>query len=100
MAEKERQPSQPAIYPVGQFVGTRSLASVRDGEIVVIRHILFGSLRDLCQRTGFQEGDVVRCRLATPSHLLLELPNGHTVPCARDWARFIRISPPKDPQIH
>lgn len=56
-----------------------------------IRRILFDVLRDLCADLGVQEGDVVRCRANTPSHLLLETAGGRTVALEQDWARFIQI---------
>jgi len=69
----------------------RSLAAVDTGEIVEIRRILFDVLRGLCADLGVREGDVVRCRANTPSHLLLETAAGRTVALERDWARFIQI---------
>jgi hypothetical protein len=72
----------------------RSLAATATGEAVEIRRILFDVLRILCADLGVREGDVVRCRADTPSHLLLETASGRTVTLERDWARFIQVSPP------
>lgn len=69
----------------------RSLAAARTGEAVVIRRILFGTLRALCAELGVREGDVIRCRAGTPSHILLETMSGRTIPLDRDWARFIQV---------
>ncbi|HWV56546.1 MAG TPA: hypothetical protein VNZ57_03660 [Longimicrobiales bacterium] len=69
----------------------RSLAAVDTGDIVEIRRILFDVLRGLCADLGVREGDVVRCRANTASHLLLETAGGRTVTLERDWARFIQI---------
>ncbi len=79
-------PTGPSPDPV------RSLAATRTGEAVLIRRILFGTLRALCTDLGVREGDVVHCRAGTASHLLLETPAGRTVPLDRDWARFIQVS--------
>jgi hypothetical protein len=69
----------------------RSLAAIDTGEAVEIRRILFDVLRGLCADLGVQEGDVVRCRANTSSHLLLETPTGRTVALERDWARFVQV---------
>lgn len=37
-------------------------------------------------------GSRVRCRAATPSHLLLETAGGRTIALERDRARFIQVS--------
>jgi len=79
----------------GASPGTiRSLAAAASGEAVEVKRILFGALRELCNDLGLREGDVVRCKAASPSHLLLETPAGRTVAIETDWARFIQIGPP------
>lgn len=70
----------------------RSFAAARAGEVVLIRRILFGTLRALCSDLGLLEGSRVRCRAATPSHLLLETAGGRTIALERDRARFIQVS--------
>ncbi|HEY8484829.1 MAG TPA: FeoA domain-containing protein [Longimicrobiales bacterium] len=75
----------------------RSLAATGPGESVEIRRILFGTLRALCADLGVREGDVVRCRAGTGSHIWLETPSGRTVAIERDWARFIQVC---DPEHH
>jgi hypothetical protein len=74
----------------------RSLAATRTGDVVLIKRILFGTLRSLCTDLGVQEGDVVHCRAGSASHLLLDTASGRTVPIDRDWARFIQVSTPVD----
>ncbi len=74
----------------------RSLAATRTGDVVLIRRILFGTLRSLCRDLGVREGDVVHCRSGSASHLLLDTAAGRTVPIDRDWARFIQVSTPVD----
>jgi hypothetical protein len=69
----------------------RSLAAADRGELVEIRRILFGALRELCADLGLREGDLVRCRACTPSQFLLETQAGRVVALDRDWARFIQI---------
>lgn len=78
----------------GSTEPVRSLASMRAGESVMIRRILFGALRTLCAELGVQEGDVVVCRAGTPTHLVLRTATGRTIPLDRDWARFIQIGSP------
>ena len=58
----------------------RSLAATRTGDVVLIKRILFGTLRSLCTDLGVREGDVVHCRAGSASHLLLDTPTGRTVP--------------------
>ncbi len=75
---------------------TRSLAAVETGERIEIRRILFGALRTLCDDLGLHEGEVVRCRACTPSHVLMETTEGRTISLERDWARFIQVAPPHE----
>ena len=70
----------------------QSLAGTAAGQAVQIRRILFGALRSLCADLGVREGDVVRCRAGTSTHLLLETNAGRTVRLERDWARFIQVA--------
>lgn len=72
----------------------RSLAATCTGEAILIRRILFGTLRTYCADLGLREGDVLRCRAGTASHLLLQTPAGRTITLERDWARFIQVSAP------
>lgn len=75
----------------------RSLAATRAGEAVMIRRILFGTLRNLCADLGVFEGDIVSCRAGTSTHLVLRTSAGRTIPLDREWARFIQISEPIAP---
>lgn len=70
----------------------RSLAATDTGEVVQVRHILFGILRDLCSGLGIREGDILRCRTATANHLVLETPAGRRVTFQRDWARYVQVT--------
>lgn len=70
----------------------RSLAAARTGDLVEVRRILFGALRNLCADLGVHEGEIVRCRACTRSQLLLETRAGRVVALERDWARFIQIA--------
>lgn len=75
----------------------RSLAGIGPGETVVVRCILFDSLRSLCAELDLREGDIVSCRTATPAQLLLETANGQGITLHRDLARFIQVSRPAGP---
>lgn len=75
----------------------RSLAAIGPGETVVVRCILFDSLRSLCAELDLREGDIVSCRATTPTQLLLEKPNGQGITLRRDRARFIQVSQPAGP---
>jgi hypothetical protein len=68
-----------------------SLAAVRNGDRVRIHTILFDAARQYCEDLGFAVGDVVCCRNAGRSSLLLVNPDGRTVSLDRDWARFIQV---------
>lgn len=70
-----------------------TLARIQTGESMRIRHILFGALRSVCDDLGLRENERFRCRIATPTMLVLEAEDGHIVSLARDWARFIRVEP-------
>jgi hypothetical protein len=46
-----------------------------------------------------KEGDTLICRAGTATHILLETPNGRTVPLERDWARFIQVTDAVTPPV-
>ena len=69
----------------------RSLADIHADETVLIDHVLFDTLRELCADLGIEEGAEVRCRRSTSAVLLLENPQGRTVILDQDWARFIEV---------
>jgi|GEM_PF-4297418 len=73
----------------------RSLAATSTGEVVVIRRILFGALRNLCADLGVFEGDLVSCRAGAGTHLVLRTSAGKTIPLDREWTRFIQVSEPE-----
>ncbi len=74
------------------LVTVRSLADVGPSETVRIERILFHTLQDLCYGLGLEVGDVVRCRRATRSILVLETETGRTIIVDTDWARFVEVS--------
>lgn len=71
----------------------RTLATMRDGETLVVRHIFFDDVRARCARAGIAEGDQVRCREATPAEVHIETPRGAVVSVARRWGRFVQVEP-------
>jgi hypothetical protein len=70
-----------------------SLATIRPGETVRIRTILFDLVREECSRLGVHAGQVVRTILGSDGYLLLELPRGARVALKREWTRFIDTEP-------
>jgi len=76
----------------GQQGMVRSLAATEAGDVVEVRHVLFGILQDLCQSLGIREGEVLRCRAATPTQLVLENAKGRQLTLQRDWARYVQVS--------
>jgi hypothetical protein len=69
----------------------RSLADIQPDERVAIEHVLFGTLKALCDELGIHEGKEVRCRRSTRSVLVLENETGRTVILDQDWARFVEV---------
>ena len=61
-----------------------------------VDRILYGILQDLCDSVGLHEGDIVVCRRASRSCLVLDVAHGRRVVIDQDWARFIRVSPCAD----
>jgi Fe2+ transport system protein FeoA len=80
-----------AHQPARRQTSTSSLAAVRTGERVRIQSILLEGARQYCEALGFAAGDVIRCRNAGRSALLLVTPDGRAVSLDRDWARFIQV---------
>lgn len=78
-------------YPNSDGPDNSTLARIRSGESMRISRILFGALRSVCDDLGIRENERFRCRVATPTMLVLEADDGHIVSLARDWARFIRV---------
>lgn len=70
----------------------RHLAASEPGTLRIER-IVFGAVRTLCRRYGIREGDVIRCRSSTASHVRVETRAGRTVVLARDWAKFVQVRP-------
>jgi FeoA-like protein len=71
---------------------TQSLAATKTGDVILIQRILFEGLRTRCSELDIFEGDTVRCRAGTPSHLMLQTQRGRTIALERDWARFIQVA--------
>ena len=71
---------------------TQSLAATQTGDVVLIQRILFEGLRTRCSELDIFEGETVRCRAGTNSHLVLQTQRGRTVALDRDWARFIQVA--------
>lgn len=69
-----------------------NLASIRTGETVRIRRILFDSVRAHCAERRLREGDVVRCRKADSGGLMLETADGGDIMLSHEWTRFIQVS--------
>jgi Fe2+ transport system protein FeoA len=80
-----------ARRPAARQTSTSSLAAIRAGDRVRIQSILIDGARQYCEDLGFGAGDVIRCRNAGRSALLLVTPGGRTVSLDRDWARFIQV---------
>lgn len=76
---------------------TRCLAEVSASERVRVERILFHVLQDLCYDLGLEEGDVLRCRRASRSFIVLETAGGRTIIMETDWARFIEVSSADEP---
>jgi Fe2+ transport system protein FeoA len=77
--------------PATRQTSSSSLAAVRTGDRVRVLSILLEGARLYCEALGFAAGDVIRCRHAGRSALLLVTPGGRTVSLDRDWARFIQV---------
>lgn len=71
----------------------RSLAHVRDGETLVVEHILFDANRARLAAAGVVEGDRIRCRTSTSSHVQIETARGALLDVERSWASFVEVSP-------
>lgn len=72
-------------------VETRSLAEIHAGDIASIEGFVFPLVESHCTERGLPRGEVVRCRSAGRSVLVLEAGDGHTVLVDSDWARFVRV---------
>jgi hypothetical protein len=70
-----------------------SLASVEANEQVVIRKVLYPSLRLLCGKLGLVPGESVICRASSAHRLYLRTSSGRRIALERDQARFIQVAP-------
>ncbi len=75
-----------------QIEQIRSLATVRDGETLVVENILFDANRARLAAAGVAEGDRIRCHAATPSYVAIETPLGVVMNVDRAWASFVQVS--------
>jgi len=64
------------------------------GQEVVVRRILFDTLRAECARLGVRAGGTIRVERRSGSQLAVALPGACTVLLGSDWARFIEVEPP------
>lgn len=71
----------------------RSLASIHEGERLVVQRILFDAVRARCDAAGIAEGDVVVGRGRQGARVDLESPDGRRVQLDRAWADFIQVAP-------
>lgn len=72
----------------------RTLATVRDGETLVVEDVLFDANRVRLAAAGIQPGARVRCRRATPVEVQLETERGIVITVERTWANFVQVSEP------
>jgi hypothetical protein len=72
--------------------GLHSLAEIRAQQTARVHTILFSTLKNECNDIGLYEGDVIRCRAASPTTLVLENRAGRTLILDQDWARFIAVT--------
>lgn len=71
---------------------TTSLADVPPGETVVVRRVLFESLRAHCAERGIQAGDRVTVLQGGESNLLVWQVGGRVVRCRPEVARFVEVA--------
>ena len=72
----------------------RSLDTVRDGETLVVQHILFDANRLRLAAAGVTEGERIRGRASTPSHVQIETTRGALLEVERSWASFVQVREP------
>lgn len=70
---------------------TLSLAAITAGQIVMIRRIIYGMVRDLCTDLGLVEGQMVECAANAGRTLRLRNAGGRTVMLDADYARFVEV---------
>lgn len=75
------------------FPLTQSLAFTPLDTPVVLGHIAFESIAHYCEDLGLRPGDRVKCRAASPDHVLVQGPRGPEVVLERRLAMFIGVEP-------
>ncbi len=78
--------------PGGTMTAARSLDTAQAGELVMVRRILFDTLRSHCSERGVREGARLRVRAGDAGRVELETTGGRAVPCERRYARFIQVA--------
>ena len=71
---------------------TRSLDTVRPGELVTVRRILFDLVRDQCSECGVSEGSRLCGRREGGEVVLVDAASGRRVRCDSRHARFIEVT--------
>jgi DNA-binding CsgD family transcriptional regulator len=71
--------------PERRTTTVRRLSAAVEGDVLVIRSIPFGLIRQECMRLGIQNGARVLLREDTPAHLYLERSDGGTAVLRREW---------------
>jgi len=70
---------------------TRSLDTVRPGELVTVRRILFDLVRDQCSECGVSEGSRLCGRSEGAETVVVDATSGRRIPCDSRHARFIEV---------
>lgn len=68
-----------------------SLAAARPGDLLRVREIFFGIVRDRCQRLGLDGGDVVECTEVKPDTIHLRHRKQGPISVDRRFARFVLV---------
>jgi hypothetical protein len=78
---------------------TTSLVDVPPGETVVVRRVLFDSLRAHCAERGIKAGDRITVVRSSESNLLLWEAGGRVVRCRPEVARFVEVASQIAPEM-
>ena len=70
---------------------TRSLDTVRPGELVTVRRILFDLVRDQCSECGVSEGSRLCGRSEGVETVVVDATSGRRIRCESRHARFIEV---------
>ena len=69
-----------------------SLAFAPADRPVVVGHIAFDGVAEYCGRVGLHPGDVVRCRLSSPEHLVVSKRGDGEIILPRRVALFVEVA--------